>query len=139
MLLLLEFVLCHPWKAGGRLRDGVIRTAAPQRDKERARAREREMSRTAVPTAGAAAWERAASDRTVLALPADAAAVVAPASMPYAIELCSVSGAASMGAVGDGTFSARVSLYDKGSKSIFWRMLSTQSCLCLLPAISAVI
>eukprot|EP01043_Picozoa_sp_COSAG02_P015214 COSAG02_NODE_643_length_19037_cov_9.951632_7_plen_102_part_00 len=33
-----------------------------------------------------------AGERTVLALPEDAGSIVAPASMPYAVEVCSVAG-----------------------------------------------
>lgn len=77
---------------------------------------------TAVPTAVASAWERAAGERTVLALPPDAGAVVSPASIPYAIEVCSVAGMPPTDEESPApTFSARVSLYDRGTKSIFGR------------------
>jgi hypothetical protein len=46
----------------------------------------------AVPTPSALAWERATGERRVLALPDDAGSIVAPASMPYAVEVCSVAG-----------------------------------------------
>ena len=50
------------------------------------------MAGLGVPTPRALAWERAAGERRVLALPDDAGSVVAPASMPYAVEVCSVAG-----------------------------------------------
>ena len=76
----------------------------------------------ALPTPAATAWEDAAAARAVLALPSDAASICAPASMPYAVELC---GAAGLPPTDDDapapTFSVRLSLYDRGTKSIFGR------------------
>ena len=71
------------------------------------------------PSAEALAWEAAARERSVLGAPEGS--VLAPASLPYALEIVSTS--ASLPSEDDGapTCRASVSLYDKEAKAMFGR------------------
>ena len=76
----------------------------------------------ALPSPTTASWEAETASKVVLALPSDAAAICAPASMPYAVELCGIAGLPPSD--GDGpapTYAVRMSLYDSGTKSMFGR------------------
>ena len=71
------------------------------------------------PSAEALAWEAAARERSVLGAPEGS--VLAPASLPYALEIVSTSASLPSDDDGAPTCRASVSLYDKEAKAMFGR------------------